>query len=799
MVNPINPGLNPAQHDTTPPIGSVEGAVTIDTLQTWNDTALGYLYTLSTSRMELKDRINADLVNDPLFRLVVYAALAENSSAANTLASDLKKAEQWSDLNSAIEDARTALDTYNSSGLSDDQDAVDTLNDAITQYTPADTPAKLSSLNDAIDTYNNYVLTKSNHPYAQTAQALNDLIDKSTILYDIAELNAYYLENHIPSAGNEYSITLPAHAPLPTLQVITRAPPDPQALATPITLTPPIPSLSHVPTINEIISAISSEDSGVIFSAVKYAFTQLLKEASDAYSLVNPLIDSISDKTLPLSFIKRIPKIFLPSVSEVSLTGNLSFSIKTPVLNTIMGREIYKSILKQQQLKIDTHPLEGDLEALTQGIVTSATQIAGKIASDYIDKSQEKSKIFDVARASAYVQAVRGIATAKGSNSIEALFTNQLENYGLSAETINSLAAAARLSLLQTALIQEALTLGLPGIIPQALGNVPSLSSANNEIQPPTNSVIEDPIVPVFLKLALLEQLQTTSESLEESQAEAVAINNAVNNALANTTAIDQRNFRAEIVRRLEEEAIFNRDQVELLADKALHFLRNKNYDVPVPTTFSLPEYIFRLEQSTKDTITNNPLVKNAVESVLKTDFDSVRQLNSALENELINAGFSLIEARQLADSITQPQLGGLKAKTLLERPGLGDVLRPEDLFQELNRGLRDRLQAISNLKYHNEWVNRILYQIIGPNSLINLIDDQVKTLRKNQDQEAERIALSSVAKISEAPGTLYLLRNELDELIKQGYSNVLSGDYMRTFDLHKLPSNYKRDLDIKI
>jgi len=578
-VGSVGSNTNPQMDSTKPPLTGFSGAVTTDSLTTWDNSFLGYLYLVGTTNVNLAQTLKQQELSDTLFAKLVFQQLNEmNSSTSAALENVFNDASaqiaNWNALNTTIASQQQAVASYNSAGLASDQSAVQDLQNAVSNYNAINNPtsADTTNLNNAINTYNAYRANTSSHPYNTAASAFNTALQSSAnqqLIAQIPQLNAYYAANNIPSHANPYVLVAPATALLATLSgPVPTAPPAPNITGITIPTVKTAPSsLVTTPTLADYLNAFTPKATAQsILLAVQMAYTVFASSVQAQNSTFNPLIDTLADRTLPRSYINSIPPVFFDNGRHSSLTGGLGIPLASKAAQnqsgpSVLGLGIYGAILQQaKNASFDPSTVANQLVNATQQslaqIAVNSGQTAAQILSNLgVTDLNSDPALVNVAIATAFLQTVRAGATTPGQNAISSQITGQLQSLGLPESLTTALAAGSQVVALVVGLEQLGLALGLPGLAPQVLGNVqtPPSSSSDGSVQVAANPVLENPLSLALLKNSLYNIILQSgfSGSLPALQN---AINQVVNtavNAQRGSVVFDLNAFKANLLQSL--------------------------------------------------------------------------------------------------------------------------------------------------------------------------------------------------------------------------------------------------------
>jgi hypothetical protein len=373
-------------------------------------------------------------------------------------------------------------------------------------------PPRTSNLTIATATYE-AVVTILNSTYSHAQENYNDLLPITT-------LNAELLSVGIPAiptptaAQDPFSVTSGAFAPpaanaTPPFQVVGNA-----ALGE-VTVTP-ISSVATPPTVQQGISTyLPSLIVNVIsvYVPASKSNTNLQKFLASLYSSSDPFLGDI---TLPSAYYKP-QKVTVSSASSASPGGTNStvgsIGFGSPVLARVLFQTLYQA-LQQEAIKGLPPQTFSQMQSLTfsllekivpEAAATAARQLPGR-GSDEFDRQPNTVSTVNTTVLASKVQEFTAseavnLAVQNSLSTIPEFASRSPEDQ---TAAVNAISAGIKDALLRITLSIFASEVGVPGLIPQVLGNVqgqPPLETtlANTDVSR-TNRVLEDTISITALK-----------------------------------------------------------------------------------------------------------------------------------------------------------------------------------------------------------------------------------------------------------------------------------------------------------
>lgn len=446
-----------------------------------------------------------------------------------------------------VSDLNSALNTYNSSVVPNDQSAIDTMNGNIAAYNAGSITT--AQYNAAVAAYNAYVASRnSSITVTATSDALNSF-NSSTVAInaEVTDFNNTYLDIFgAPTVAGQtpYGIsTAPALIPTDT------SPPAVAGSIATISASIPLAAITNTispspATLSETISSILSMIAGTSKSCYEHYSSQ------DRYAAYVQFVLQNINVTLPPAFKSRSPILDSgydgPMAAGSADLSSLILSRSHPLMERLIDSANYiKNTTRLDLVAIQLVPkllLFASQTILGKlGLLAGATAYNQQIGLSPITKSPPTSLLVSQAYAQEISTAVsKGVVQTATSNVLSQALPGAPAN-ALSTLS-NSLANATELSYLSTGLLLLAQSLGFPSLSAQLLATIPQASSSKLlNIQPLFTSVFATPGSVAPVQAALTSYL-TSNVGLEAQHAQTIA-QNAINNAVNSNATTDANTF----------------------------------------------------------------------------------------------------------------------------------------------------------------------------------------------------------------------------------------------------------------
>lgn len=799
----------------------------------------------------------------------------------------------------AVDTLNPAISTYSTACSTFKQAQTDFNNHVITQ----------TQFNAATSTYNTAkgVYLQAVQQYqtsmasALTAyQAAAQLYTNTVGSVDISSLNA-----QIKAASNNQitqtlkNPTLPAPAPSVNLTqnqttqnyVLPAVPSSytPPAISTPIiaailpstlpiqTLTSPPPQVTPVfqdaPAPTAAAKTSVSQQASSLLNTLSSANSQISSLNVNLASIFQALVydPSFGPITLPPSYMQR--HYNGPNLSTQNPTGDNTGAgssdnliTKSSGLGNAHLQRILSDALKSIENRKDQTPLPPFLydllEVLAKVMVSrSAAHAGASTVRQLTDKNggaRTAPKTTLAASALNFADEVRKLTTTgELDDAIEQLLKSVPEVAGLpdadKQGIAKALSAAFKLGLLNAALSFVGISLGLPGLSAQVLGNVNGAPDLSQALTPSEQSSIDDafndPIKTFFLEQTLINLLanayaaQGTSiftpaaaaaaagqqKALDTSQIENVlnhiqalvidAIKKVIRNKDYRTQATLQsalatsfaengieahlaNHIAAAVVPVLASEAHLPALDTAFQEDKLPFVLASLKNQVEEGATGSLTPYQQLILGRLVKSAGINPNVALAFEATAGQHYATNREFRSAFIDQQLALGISAADAAKNANLAIQlflPSEAEAPASPLVTTsPRIAPTLTRDQLVEELTPLLRARLSPEVSPQKVEEIINSTVNVLIGSNSFITSYNEQLRVLRQTSHNEAVKKQNASIATISH-PSIGSIVLSDILYRITLGSMDPNMRNTLTGSSPGREPTNFKRDIDIRI
>lgn len=834
MVSPPDPHNFKYNYVTQPSLtGLPSGPVSRDSLTTWNDSLLGYLNAVGTATNNLAQQLNKQEIQNSQLLDMIYLGIQQASSGLIQLFnSATAEAALWKDFaegTNPITDATTFYNNPANSGvgtLKGDQAAVDALNTAINAY---NTNGDASALQTAISAYNSYVNSASTSSYYSAAQVYNNAVNSNqSLVSQITPLNNYWAGQVPPSPNSLPTALGSVFASIPLSSLTGSYPPAPAIIPSPNAIGS-VPTVTNIPTVTDLeyIQGATTAQVALIGQVINTAFAQFSLQQVIENSDFNALIDSTGNVTIPATYISNIPPIFFTSGQQLSLTrgatlaSSLASGQNSPMMYAVTANSLFKEILTRRKLfaqnkanTLDDSVLVEGLATLSQNLLAKAAVKTGVPVSDLLSSSgltnlEKNTAAFKIASTVSLTQSILATVSAKGADSVNAQVTALLKTMGYSADLAPDLTAALNYGLLTAGLLYNSLTLSLPGLTSQVLANATGVQTTASETPIIANQLLENPLSPVFLKMALWNQVQNQDQYSNNVEGAQIAINSAVNAALQNGASVSAEAFSANLQSQLIAQNAFDSNTIQGLAAIGGRFYKIEQSGQILDTPYqplSSSQLSGQLSTGIQNQIAQNPAIQTALTATLSQGFQSNRQFLDALGNALVNGNaFATQDASWAFASGLVNQLLPTPIKAV-ERPleGIGGAptLTSPDLFHQLHKDVSNSLTGAPGLQNPGDLTNKIVAGVIGPNSLLGAINQQLTHLIRSGNEPAVLRVQDNVKLLATPTLSQYIWKGELNRIIKKqvaGYMDQARGNDLRNANIPAEPSNYIKNIDIRI
>jgi hypothetical protein len=549
--------------------------------------------------------------------------------------------------------------------------AVQTMNQAIAAYQAG--TITTAQYNAAVNSYTAYIngvnstLTTRINSYISAVNALNSQVEARNI--QIGQFNTsrtapnlipYQQMTPVPTVS---SMLIPLNIPL--------APPVPQAnfsvamapLALPLT-----PAGSATPTAeNTFLTSFFGAGLPSDFAIQFDAYANMLTREETYRSTVLFNLKGKHNLIPNGAFIQEIPNQLMNSGSPTGAASGVGLStIALGFSNKTLQTSITNSMISAFQ--------DQQLVPLTQKAIDGLTQKSVDNISSYALQLLQRAGLFNILpqlralAASPNASATGNAAAAAGAlgllNTVRSLVEGSTLKEGIAqiltangftpqqvAQVVEPLAAAAGMGLLQVALVQMAVALKLPGLLPQLVGNLTSVGTVNTLIGQAATYGLTDllatPPLAGLMKLQLAKQLVAQNEGYSQEQAQTL-INEAVNSAAANAQNSEEA-FRTALNSELINRGISDATALRL-SDEAVSLARQELMLRDLDTTF-IRNSLNRAELDSE--VFQQQGIAQAVANTMKErDLLTRRDFRDRLVQELVNQGQSAAQANAQANQV---------------------------------------------------------------------------------------------------------------------------------------------------
>ena len=470
---------------------------------------------------------------------------------------------------------------------------------------------------------------------------------------------------------------------------------NPPASITELPSTPAIQSFSQ-PNLENIITPDSSE-------ALNAAFARIIGQMAEGFSSVRDLFDRIAQQ-IELDFLfgrasnritladiyDRDPDFKLDpgSAGSSAAMGTYELSFREPAsLDRILGQALFEGLLKEFDLQLPASFLN-ELQFVIVRLLFSTGLLsafpAAKAVRDNNGPLGAGSSSIGVAQDLIAIRNLTKIVTSgQVEDLVQKLLEKELQGEGTISPTavdqlVKSLSAVFKLALLGSGLVNLALSLGLPGLVPQIIANVSGLSAGEAQLAASVGgsqirAVLENPL------------------SLLELENAIPGINQAILNIDEKIGQLNFEEFKAALSGQLQALGL-SPAEAGAQAALALAIIRanlpGTPLDVAIREDLDINSIINIVKEQTDGIGGDGDKLKEEVRKLLEEeDFNSIRELRKALFDLFLQAGLAVSNAffigNQVATFVAGGAVGptsGISAGRLRELRGL---LQNEELVDK--------------------------------------------------------------------------------------------------------------------
>lgn len=375
---------------------------------------------------------------------------------------------------------------------------------------------------------------------------------------------------------------------------------------------------------------------------------------------------------LPNSFIANQPDTFF-STTEGTAAGpavtGTNLNLDSPNLEGLLSNALFDAINVINKQALDSGSIDEINIQILQSVIDlallSSLSAAVLLGNQFALLGNDSPAITAAISLTLAARLQDLVSTNIFRNSTINLLRRNL-GLGASFGRINGLAdaftAGVNLALLQLSLSRVALTLGIPGLAPQLLGNVSGLrtvdillaSTAGSRL----NEVLRSPLSILFLKDTLSGQLASVS-ALNTAQS---LVNLAINNVLAQGTFQNNTALRESLVGEFKAQGLGSFQSLAL-ANAAVALINGDVNALFLDTAFIASSVnrgavgealINRLVEQGFDVGTAGTAVNAALERTLSQDFETKRESRDQFASELVAGGLGRTNAIALANDAVE-------------------------------------------------------------------------------------------------------------------------------------------------
>lgn len=666
------------------------------------------------------------------------------------------------------------------------QSLMDPVNTAINNYNNliATTAFWTTTMNQAVIDYQNGAITDAQYnnivsQYNQFANDTNGLLQVYATAYSnavdnfnsIVSSDSYQNQiiNFNEARRNDPNLPIPKEL-LPQQPTINKIDTNSLLLPTNIAFGPPPPDVSPVPLLMQSIMPIPVYGSVTPTNPLNYLATFFSPIFSSAFPNLTQLnqflnlqsayrefliFNSVTGNNLITNnaFIERLPPVFLSSGGPAgSVSGVALASIILGLDNRSLGAIISQSIIdaaRSAELAPIPQTVADQILFYGLGLLNNASLSAALPTLSILGKDPSLLAGGGPAvKAVLALSLVNQINSLIGSNAINSAVQSFLAAAGLGptdiAKVQGILTSGLQLGLLQVALLQTAKSLGLPGLIPQVLGNltgIPNLAQllgigAGLSL----NDVLANPVSTVYLKSTLANEL-VFLKGVSQASADQL-VNGALNSVIGNTPFLSDTEFRIGLIRGFSNAGLDPATAIQL-ADQAQSVVRTEILQRDLDTTFINSALT---QASLQNDLFQRQDLNNAIGRTLQNeDIQTKREFGDRLTNELQLEGLNRSDARNLANQVVatlqSEQLKNAFTSAQVNR----QILEASIVNGLVQKGYsQDQAQNIAATSLDNVFAKQFAAELLLRESLSN----ELKLLGISTQTAAELAAGASVALI---------------------------------------------------
>lgn len=360
------------------------------------------------------------------------------------------------------------------------------------------------------------------------------------------------------------------------------------------------------------------------------------------------------------------------TISGVGLTASI-LGLSSRVLTTVIARALFAASAKVLVRGSGRIIPDGSGTVIPDNVITNAVLLSLSV----LEKSSLNSALPALALVSGGLNpnqlvnnpassAALGLANLNGitgfldSGTLESELTKDLISAGFTKDQANavlpSLTAAVSIGLLQFGVTQLSISQGLPGLLPQILGNLPNVNLQQQLIVAAGNNFsdfFKNEINVLNLKSELTNEL-VQNNNISQSIAEN-AINQAVNATISNQTNLTNTdNFQAALQANLTSQGLLasqnlNATTTADLTQTAANFVSTEQQLPGLDTTFNQQAV---QEAALNSEIANNENVQSAINQASLQENITNRDFLKALTSQFIQQGNDQTTANLLATQV---------------------------------------------------------------------------------------------------------------------------------------------------
>lgn len=587
-------------------------------------------------------------------------------------------------LNQAIRDYNTAKNTRDDvfndpqSTQQEKDDAQADLDQAILDYNAAATTYNnyASGRNVDISGYNSNVTN-----YNQTLEG-NGPGSATKLNESNAERASFGLgtldPNEVRVDANGDPVLLPEAPELPELQgggdppsMVNQG--NPPASITELPSTPAIQSFNQG-TLENIITPDSSE-------ALSATYARIIGQMAAGFSNIRDLFDRIAlqieleflfgfgSNRITLQDIYNRDPDFLTSdptgPGSSAAMGTYELSFREPAsLDRILGNALFQSLLKEFGVQLPVS-FFNELQFIIIGLLFNTGLLsafpAARLVRDNNGPLGAGSSSIGVAQDLIAIRNLTKIVTSgQVEDLVQKLLEKELQGEGTISPTavnqlVKSLSAVFKLALLGSGLVNLALSLGLPGLIPQILANVSGLSAGEAKLATSVGgsqirAVLENPLSVLELENAI------------------PGINLAILNIDEKIGQLNFEEFKAALSGQLQALGL-SPAEADAQAALALAIIRanlpGMPLDVAIREDLDINSIINIVKEQAVGIGEDGDKLKEEVRRLIEEqEFDSIRELRQALFNLFLQAGLAVSNAFFIGNQVANLVAGGAVGPT---------------------------------------------------------------------------------------------------------------------------------------